>query len=58
MTADWYADSLRLKIDDSTSHPVDYYDPDFDLPENYGTAHLSIVGANGDAVGMTSTINF
>ena len=57
MTSDWYADSLRLLINDSRTFPVDYYGPDFVLPNDSGTAHLSIVGPSGDAVALTSTIN-
>ena len=57
MTSDWYADALRLQINDSRTFPVDYYGPDFDLPDDHGTAHLSIIGPGGNAVGMTSTVN-
>ena len=57
MTSDWYADSLRLRINDSRTFPVDYYGPDFVLPNDHGTAHLSIVGPNGNAVALTHTIN-
>ena len=57
MTADWFADEIRLRINDSFSMPVEYYDPEFDLPADHGTSHLSIVGPNGDAVGLTSTVN-
>ena len=52
-----YAESLRLKINDAKTHPVEYYDPDFPLPEDHGTSHLSVIGANGDAVAFTSSVN-
>ncbi|XP_063310584.1 glutathione hydrolase 1 proenzyme isoform X1 [Pelobates fuscus] len=57
MTSDAYASELRGKITDNTTHPSDYYDPVFYLPENHGTAHLSIVDEDGNAVSATSTIN-
>ncbi|KAM9820541.1 glutathione hydrolase 1 proenzyme [Neosynchiropus ocellatus] len=57
MTSMTYAENLKDKITDDTTHPVKYYEPDFYLPENYGTSHLSVVAADGSAVGATSTIN-
>nr|XP_018666852.1 glutathione hydrolase 1 proenzyme isoform X1 [Ciona intestinalis] len=57
MTADWYADDLRLKINDDHTWPVDYYGPDWSVPDDSGTAHLSVLAPNGDAVAITSTIN-
>ena len=57
MTSDWFADDLRSRINDSRTFPVEYYDPAFELPDDHGTSHLSIVDADGNAVAMTSTIN-
>ncbi|XP_078482748.1 glutathione hydrolase 1 proenzyme-like [Ciona intestinalis] len=57
MTADWYADDLRLKINDDHTWPIDYYGPDWSVPDDSGTAHLSVLAPNGDAVAITSTIN-
>jgi len=57
MTADWFADSIRLKINDTTTYPLDYYEPEFHVPDDHGTAHLSLFAPNGDAVAITSTIN-
>ncbi|KAI8488055.1 Gamma-glutamyltranspeptidase 1 [Branchiostoma belcheri] len=34
-----------------------YYDPSFVLPEDSGTSHVSVLGPNGDAVSVTSTVN-
>lgn len=59
LTSRNYADEIRQKIDDTRT----YEDPahyglvmDFGK-EDHGTAHMSVVAANGDAVSVTSTIN-
>jgi len=44
-------------ITDNQTHPVEYYGPDFVMPNDHGTSHLSIFTADGDAVALTSTIN-
>ncbi|XP_044030191.1 glutathione hydrolase 1 proenzyme [Siniperca chuatsi] len=57
MTSSFYATDLREKITDDTTHHMNYYEPEFYLPENHGTAHLSIIAEDGSAVAATSTIN-
>ena len=44
---------------DNLSHTVDYYGPysELRMEEKNGTSHMSVVGPDGDAVSMTSSIN-
>uniref|UniRef100_A0A3P8SQV9 Glutathione hydrolase n=1 Tax=Amphiprion percula TaxID=161767 RepID=A0A3P8SQV9_AMPPE len=57
MTSSVYADDLHDKITDSTTHHMNYYEPEFYMRENHGTSHLSVVAKDGSAVAATSTIN-
>ncbi|XP_058828929.1 scoloptoxin SSD14-like [Topomyia yanbarensis] len=58
LTSKDYADYIRSKIDDDcTFTDYEFYGADFTTPEDHGTAHVSVLAPNGDAVSVTSTIN-
>lgn len=54
-----YADDIRGQIDDEqTSNDTLHYGASFTVEEDHGTAHVSIIAPNGDAVAITGTINY
>lgn len=57
MTSDDYAAYIRQQINDSFTQDIDYYGPSWDVQETHGTAHASVIAADGSAVSITSTIN-
>ncbi|UJR26395.1 hypothetical protein I4U23_007727 [Adineta vaga] len=57
LTSKDYADSIRSKIDDSKTFGFEYYGGTWLDKITTGTAHLSVVGLDGDAVALTSTVN-
>ena len=59
MTNETFAEILRQKIWDNQTHSnASYYRGNFHFEEDYGTSHLSVLSPDGDAVALTSTINF
>ena len=58
MLDDKIADNMRARID-QVSHTVNYYGPHSTTkPEDKrGTTHISVLGPDGDAASLTSTIN-
>lgn len=55
-----YADHIRELIlkDNRTFKDVRHYGANYELTEDHGTAHISVLSKNGDAVAVTSTINY
>nr|XP_039271827.1 glutathione hydrolase 1 proenzyme-like isoform X1 [Styela clava] len=60
MMSDKYCKTVREKIDDFQTHPKEYYqDSSFaTVPDKPGTAHLNVIGEDGSAVSMTSSITY
>ncbi|CAG9812861.1 unnamed protein product [Phaedon cochleariae] len=54
-----YIDSIRSRIfDNQTFQDPSHYGAKNDLTEDHGTSHISVLSPEGDAVSVTSTINF
>ena len=50
---------IRLKINDSTtSNDTAHYGATEYQKSDSGTAHISVIASNGDAVSMTSSVNY
>lgn len=45
------------KIKDDQTFSQGYYGPGWPIDDTPGTAHISIVSQNGDAVSLTSSVN-
>lgn len=53
-----FADEIRKKIvDDRTSKDASFYGAEFDVGNDHGTSHVSIIAPNGDAISVTSSVN-
>lgn len=58
VTSDKFAEYVQGQIHDNyTINDPKYYGARYQHPEDHGTAHLSFVAPNGDAIAVTSTIN-
>ncbi|CAF4297582.1 unnamed protein product, partial [Adineta steineri] len=52
-----YAEEIRRRVNEKKTEPLDYYEPMFEPQTDYGTSHVSVIDAQGNAVAATSTIN-
>ena len=55
---EWASDKHDRIDDDRTFSDPEHYEANFYTPEDHGTAHISVVAPDGDAVAVTTTINF
>ncbi|XP_067653668.1 glutathione hydrolase 1 proenzyme-like [Haliotis asinina] len=58
MTSREFGDATRARIDDAATHDATYYGATFSSQPDQGTSHISVVDAEGNAVAITSTINY
>lgn len=58
ITTKSFGRSQARRITDDQTHATAYYDPHFDIHEDHGTTHISVVDSEGAAVALTSTVNF
>jgi gamma-glutamyltranspeptidase/glutathione hydrolase/leukotriene-C4 hydrolase len=60
LTSDSFVRQIRDKIDDKKTYPSDsghYDNSQAFLHEDHGTAHVSVVDGEGNAVSVTTTVN-
>lgn len=54
-----YAKEIKNILNDNfTSESFEYYGAKYENQDDHGTAHISILMPNGDAIGATATINY
>lgn len=54
-----FAEKIRRKIDDSyTINDPKFYGGQFDVNNDKGTSHVSVLAPNGDAISVTTSINY
>lgn len=53
-----YAETIRHKIDDTrTYHDPKHYGAQFEIINDHGTSHISVLAPNGDAISLTTSVN-
>lgn len=53
-----FANQIRQQINDNgTSTDPKHYGGEFNIVNDKGTSHISIIAPNGDAISVTSSIN-
>ena len=58
LTSKNYAEDIRKNISDCmTWQDAEHYGAEVITPDDHGTAQISVLAPNGDAVSVTSTIN-
>lgn len=57
MSTKKFADLIAANLTDDHTHPVEYYNPEFDIVTDHGTSHTSAIDSNGMAVSLTTTVN-
>lgn len=53
-----FAQEIYEKMHDGKTQEYDEYGADEYAPTDHGTSHISIIAPNGDAISVTSSINF
>ena len=57
VTNDAFITETKSRIDDARTHRIEYYEPDIGFSVDGGTAHLSVMAADGTSVALTSSVN-
>jgi len=57
MVNDTEGEIINRRIDNYATHDYSYYNPQYAPNYEYGTSHINVLAANGDAVSLTSSIN-
>lgn len=53
------AEQIRRKVNGShTTNDPKYYGGQYDVINDNGTSHISVLAPNGDAISVTSSVNF
>lgn len=52
-----YGLNISQKIDDMRTYDYMHYQPKYDIVEDHGTTHLSVIDGFGSVVSLTSTVN-